>query len=74
MASSLHCTHNNQSTTLTLGWHACWMRPESLHKAVEAKDAMEAHSCVDNDREISLDEQYTTVDKYLIAGQFDPSL
>ena len=30
-----------------------------------------ATRCVDTDREIPLDEQYTTVDKYSIAGRFD---
>ena len=33
--------------------------------------AVDAHSCADTDTKISLVEQYTTVDKYLIPGHFD---
>ena len=31
-------------------------------------DAVEAHSCVDSDSEISFDEQYTTVDTYVFSA------
>ena len=31
---------------------------------------VEAHSCVNTDSDVSLDEQYTTVDEYSIAGRF----
>ena len=37
-------------------------------------DAVEAQSCVDIDTKISLDEQYTTVDKYSIAGCLNPKV
>ena len=33
-------------------------------------DAVEARNCIDIDSKISLVEQYTTVDKYSIAGRF----
>ena len=35
------------------------------------RNAVEAHSCVDADGEMSLDEQYTTVDKYSMGGCFN---
>ena len=39
-------------------------------------DAVEAHSCIDTDHsEISLNEQYTTIDRYTsMAEHFDPNV
>ena len=37
-------------------------------------NAVEAHSCIDTDTRISLVKQYTTFDKYLRAGRFDPKV
>ena len=31
-------------------------------------EAVEAHSCIDSDSEISFDEQYTTVDMYVFSA------
>ena len=33
--------------------------------------AVDARSSTDTDKKISLDEQYTTVDKYSMGGRFD---
>ena len=42
----------------------------SIKICIDSRDAVEAHSCVDTNNEISHDEEYTTILKYSMALLF----